>query len=211
MTTPNEKRKALLGELDVKMHQVRRQLSQAHYEWGAANTHAVFLEWSAKLRTAISLAESRLDADIFVHSMRVAALVGDNLPGHRDRFEVEDDNTAGLKAMVVGVLHDLIEDQVRGEVVHFRYLIDEFGQEVTNAVEILTRPAVAKMAYSDYIMNVSTNDLATQVKIADLEDHLSKANASTLKTTLRPRYERAWTQLMEIGTQRAISRHNEGR
>ena len=200
MTTPNEKRKALLGELDVKMHQVRRQLSQAHYEWGAANTHAVFLEWSAKLRTAISLAESRLDADIFAHSMRVAALI-----------DVEDDNTAGLKAMVVGVLHDLIEDQVRGEVVHFRYLIDEFGQEVTNAVEILTRPAASKMAYSDYIMHVSTNDLATQVKIADLEDHLSKANASTLKRTLRPRYERAWSQLMEIGTQRAISRHNEGR
>ena len=185
----------------------------------ANDTYAVFLEWGAKLRTAISLAESRLDADIFAHSMRVAALVGDNLPGHRDRFEVVDDNTAGLKAMVVGVLHDLIEDQnviiVEGigeepEVSMFE-LADKFGVEVANAVQVLSRPAGWRVAYSDYIMDVSTNDLAMQVKIADLEDHLSKANASTLKPTLRPRYERAWAQLMEIGTQRAISRHNEGR
>ena len=222
MTTPNEKRKALLGELDVKMHQVRRQLSHAHYEWGAANTHAVFLEWGAKLRTAISLAESRLDVDIFAHSMRVATLVGDNLPGHRDRFNVEDDNTAGLKAMVVGVLHDLIEDQVEGigeepEVSMFE-LADKFGTEVANAVQVLIRTYLidrfglrSRMLYCDYIAEVAKNDLATLVKIADLEDHLSKANASTLKRTLRPRYERAWSQLMEIGTQRAISRHNEGR
>ena len=62
----------------------------------ANDTYAVFLEWGAKLRTAISLAESRLDADIFAHSMRVSALVGDNLPGHRARFDIEDDKTAGL-------------------------------------------------------------------------------------------------------------------
>lgn len=176
----------------------------------ANDTYAVFLEWGAKLRTAISLAESRLDADIFAHSMRVSALVGDNLPGHRDRFNVEDDNTAGLKAMVVGVLHDLIEDQVEGigeepEVSMFE-LADKFGTEVANAVQVLSRPAGWRVAYSDYIMDVSKNALATQVKIADLEDHLSKANASTLKPTLRPRYERAWAQLMEI--EHAISRHN---
>ena len=138
MTTPNEKRKALLGELNAKMHQVRHQLAQAHYESGAADTHAVFLEWGAKLRTAICLAESRLDADIFAHSMRVAALANARPMSIE---ALKDDNTAGLKAMVVGVLHDLIEDQVRGEVVHFRYLNDEFGTEVANAVQVLTRPA----------------------------------------------------------------------
>ena len=168
---------------------------KAHYDSGTADAQAVSLHWSAKLRTAISLAESRLDADSFAHSMRVAALVGERLPGHRDRIEIEDDTTAGLKAMVVGVLHDLLEDQTRGQVVHLRHLADEFGEEVTDAVEILTRPATSRMAYRAYIVDVSTNDLATQVKIADLEDHLSKANAATLKPTLRPRYERAWSQL----------------
>ena len=163
---------------------------KAHYDSGTADTQALFLYWSAKLRTAISLAESRLDADIFAHSMRVATL-----SGRRDHVDVEKDDTAGLKAMVVGVLHDLLEDQVRGEVVALWNLDNEFGEEVTDAVEVLTRPATSRMTYRDYIVDVSTNDLATQVKIADLEDHLSKANAATLKPTLRPRYERAWSQL----------------
>ena len=167
---------------------------KAHYDSGTADTQALFLYWSAKLRTAISLAESRLDADTFAHSMRVATL-----SGRRDHVDVEKDNTAGLKAMVVGVLHDLLEDQVEGigeepEVSMFE-LADKFGTDVANAVQVLTRPATAKMTYRDYIVDVSTNDLATQVKIADLEDHLSKANAATLKPTLRPRYERAWSQL----------------
>ena len=163
---------------------------KAHYDSGTADTQALFLHWSANLRPAISLAESRLDADIFAHSMRVATL-----SGRRDHVDVEKDDTAGLKAMVVGVLRDLLEAQVRGEVVALWNLDNEFGEEVTDAVEILTRPATSRMAYRDYIVDVSTNDLATQVKIADLEDHLSKANAATLKPTLRPRYERAWSQL----------------
>ena len=157
---------------------------KAHYDSGTADAQAVSLHWSAKLRTAISLAESRLDADTFAHSMRVSTLI-----------EVGTDNTAGLKAMVVGVLHDLLEDQVRGQVVALWNLDVEFGEEVKDAVEVLTRPATTKMSYRDYIMDVSTNDLATLVKIADLEDHLSKANADTLRPTLRPRYERAWSQL----------------
>ena len=157
---------------------------KAHYDAGTADAQAVSLHWSAKLRTAISLAESRLDADTFAHSMRVSTLI-----------EGGKDNTAGLKAMVVGVLHDLLEDQVRGEVVALWNLDDEFGEEVRDAVEVLTRPATTKMSYRDYIVDVSENDLATLVKIADLEDHLSKANADTLRPTLRPRYERAWFQL----------------
>ena len=150
-------------------------------------------KWSGKLRAAIRLAESHLEPDIFAHSMRVATFVGD---------AQEQDNTAGLKAMVVGVLHDLIEDQVRGPRedhgwIRFSNLTDEFGEEVSEAVEILTRPVqpAVPMSYRDYIAYVSTNDLARQVKIADLEDHLSEANASTLKPTLRPRYEHALSQL----------------
>ena len=157
---------------------------KAHYDAGTADTQALSLHWSAKLRTAISLAESRLDADSFAHSMRVATLI-----------EVEKDNTAGLKAMGVAVLHDLLEDQTRGQVVNVRHLFDEFGEEVADAVEILTRPAASRLTYRDYIAEVSENALAAQVKLADLEDHLSKANAPTLRPTLRPRYERAWSQL----------------
>ena len=158
-----------------------------------------FLEWGTKLRAAISLAESRLDADSFAHSMRVATLT----EGNRIAFNSTlADNTAGLKAMVVGVLHDLIEDQVEGigeepEVSMFE-LADKFGTEVANAVQVLIRTHLidrfglrSRMLYCDYIAEVAKNDLATLVKIADLEDHLSKANASTLKPTLRARYERA--------------------
>ena len=156
----------------------------------AIRTLGSMRKWSGKLRAAIRLAESHLEPDIFAHSMRVATFVGD---------AQEENNTAGLKAMVVGVLHDLIEDQVRGPRedhgwVRFWNLTDEFGEEVGEAVEILTRPD-RPMSYRDYIAYVSTNDLARQVKIADLEDHLSEANAATLKPTLRPRYEHALSQL----------------
>ena len=173
---------------------------KAHYDSGTADTQALFLHWSAKLRTAISLAESRLDADIFAHSMRVAARTGENLPGHRDLLGDDEDKTAGLKAMVVAVLHDLIEDQVRGQVVDFNHLTALFGAEVSEAVEILTRPAASRMTYRDYIEEVAENDLAALVKIADLDDHLSEANVATLRPTLRPRYERARSQLKTART-----------
>ena len=156
-----------------------------------------FLEWGTKLRTAIRLAESRLDADSFAHSMRVATLT----EGNQTAFNVTlQDNTAGLKAMVVAVLHDLIEDQVRGQVVDFNHLTALFGAEVSEAVEILTRPAASRMTYHDYIAEVAENDLATLVKIADLNDHLSEANARTLRPTLRPRYEKARAQLKAART-----------
>ena len=175
-------------------------------KWARDNGHVsddarvVLVEWSGKLRTAISLAESRLDADSFAHSMRVAARTGENLPGHRDLLGDDEDKTAGLKAMVVAVLHDLIEDQVRGQVVDFNHLTALFGAEVSEAVEILTRPAASRMTYRDYIEEVAENDLATLVKIADLDDHLSEANVATLRPTLRPRYERARSQLKTART-----------
>ena len=156
-----------------------------------------FLEWGTKLRSAIRLAESRLDAETFAHSMRVATMT----EGSQTAFNATlQDNTAGLKAMVVAVLHDLIEDQVRGNVVDFTHLTDEFGEEVSDAVEILTRPAASRMTYHDYIAEVAENDLATLVKIADLDDHLSEANAPTLRPTLRPRYEKARAQLKAART-----------
>ena len=156
-----------------------------------------FLEWGTKLRTAIRLAESRLDADSFAHSMRGATATEGNQTAFTATLQ---DNTAGLKAMVVAVLHDLIEDQVRGQVVDFNHLTALFGAEVSEAVEILTRPAASRMTYRDYIEEVAENDLATLVKIADLDDHLSEANAPTLRPTLRPRYERARSQLKAART-----------
>ena len=52
-----------------------------------------FLEWGTKLRRAISLAESRLDAESFAHSMRVAS----KTEGNRTAFNATlQDNTAGL-------------------------------------------------------------------------------------------------------------------
>ena len=175
--------------------------TQDHAEQVVENSEhelrTTFLEWGTKLRSAIRLAESRLDAETFAHSMRVATMT----EGSQTAFNATlQDNTAGLKAMVVAVLHDLIEDQVRGNVVDFTHLTDEFGEEVSDAVEILTRPAAARMTYHDYIAEVAENDLATLVKIADLDDHLSEANAPTLRPTLRPRYEKARAQLKAART-----------
>ena len=175
--------------------------TQDHAEQVVENSEhelrTTFLEWGTKLRSAIRLAESRLDAETFAHSMRVATMT----EGSQTAFNATlQDNTAGLKAMVVAVLHDLIEDQVRGQVVDFNHLTALFGSEVSEAVEILTRPAASRMTYHDYIAEVAENDLATLVKIADLDDHLREANAPTLRPTLRPRYEKARAQLKAART-----------
>lgn len=68
----------------------------------------------------------------------------------------------------VALLHDILEDTK----VTIEDLLLIFPEEVVEAVRLLTRkPGVQ---YFDYIQQISTNKIATKVKIADLEHNMDR-------------------------------------
>jgi uncharacterized protein (DUF58 family) len=70
------------------------------------------------------------------------------------------------EAKIAALLHDVVEDTT----VSFDQLSKEgFSEEVLSAVRLLTHdPSVS---YEDYIRQLSTNPIAKEVKLADLEDN----------------------------------------
>ena len=80
-----------------------------------------------------------------------------------DKMDTEEEK-------IVAVLHDVIEDTelTLGELVEAG-----FSRQVVDSVEQLTkRPDVT---YYDYIDDISGSELATKVKIAEIEDNLDVA------------------------------------
>lgn len=72
------------------------------------------------------------------------------------------------KAFICGLLHDIIEDT--------QYTADDlrnfkFDDDVVDAVITMTHDK--DVAYHDYIINISKNEISKQVKIADLEDNMN--------------------------------------
>ncbi len=96
-------------------------------------------------------------------------------------------------AMIAAVLHDVVEDsnwtldQLR---------VEGFSDEVLRAVECLTRKN--DESYDQFVARVQTNVVATQVKIADLEDNMNVERIGDLKPndlTRIEKYHRAWRAL----------------
>lgn len=67
---------------------------------------------------------------------------------------------------IVAALHDVVED---GDVSLHELQDQNFSREVIDAVGMLTKRA--DMTYFDYIDDVSCSELATKVKIAEVEDN----------------------------------------
>ena len=67
---------------------------------------------------------------------------------------------------IVGWLHDTVEDTG----LLYEEIQDKFGPEVKKAVQCLTHDE--DESYTEYIMRVRTNKIASAVKIADLNDNL---------------------------------------
>ena len=93
----------------------------------------------------------------------------------------------------VGLLHDILEDTN----IEFCLLEQEFPAEVISAVEILTRDR--GVTYKDYIKNIATNKIATEVKLRDLENNMNKQRSALIpggkKNSLVERYEWAYEYL----------------
>lgn len=75
----------------------------------------------------------------------------------------------GVDAMIVGVLHDTIEDSAHDRP-RIEHRIKEFGWPIFDSVWSLTHKQ--NEAYDYYIERVAKDYLATQVKIADLTHNM---------------------------------------
>ena len=67
---------------------------------------------------------------------------------------------------VVALLHDVVEDTE----VSLDEIRVEFGDEVAEAIRVLTRPD--GVSYMDYIRGIKKNEIARKVKLADLRHNM---------------------------------------
>lgn len=81
-------------------------------------------------------------------------------------FRVSQRCYPDIDAMIVGILHDIVEDTD----VKLKEIKAEFPEHIATAVGLLTHDKGD--TYIEYVENLKTNDLARKVKFADLEDNL---------------------------------------
>lgn len=93
--------------------------------------------------------EDRGGQPYILHAMRVAAAQ-------------EDRN-----AQIAGMLHDVVEDSY----FTLEHLSKFFPDEIIEALECLTKKPGED--YLEYLKRVASNEIAVQVKIADLEDNMN--------------------------------------
>jgi (p)ppGpp synthase/HD superfamily hydrolase len=133
-----------------------------------------------RFATAKHFGQKRLDGTPYIkHPAAVAELVGNN-----------------LKAEIVAILHDTIEDTNTT----FEELKTKFGRDIAVAVYLVTKPK--GMDYEDYIniIKKSEDKLAIAVKIADLKHNLATIdNIPDIKK--RERLKKRYTKALEVLTQ----------
>ena len=101
------------------------------------------------------------------------------------------------KEKIVGLLHDLIEDNPPLTVDYLKGL--GFPDDIVAAIASLTR--LEGENYNDYIERVSKNPLARKVKINDLKDNLDITRFKSLEESnlsLLNRYLKAYHYLINI-------------
>lgn len=95
-----------------------------------------------------------------------------------------------FEEQVAGALHDVCED---GSHYSEGDIIEMFGEDVGNAVYMLTRHGEE---YSAYITRLASNDLARAVKLNDLADNIARSHEIGAEgESLRKRYEKAQAYL----------------
>ena len=100
-------------------------------------------------------------------------------------------------AMIVGVLHDVIEDT---DVTLSELEQDGFPEKVIHALCLLTHED--DVPYDAYIAAIASNPVARSVKLADLQDNMDllELPVVTDNDLIRTaKYHRAWKTLCESG------------
>lgn len=86
------------------------------------------------------------------------------------------ENVNSKEGKIVAILHDIIEDTYITE----NYLLKiGLSKRIVDAVVALTRSE--DMDYQEYIKNLSSNPLAKEVKLADLEHNMDLKRLPTLE------------------------------
>ena len=81
----------------------------------------------------------------------------------------------GENETCVALLHDVIEDH--GDKYSFEYLENEgFNKEIIDALKLLTHKK--DVPYMDYIVEISKNNIAKNVKIEDLKHNMDSRRTS---------------------------------
>ena len=81
----------------------------------------------------------------------------------------------GENETYVALLHDVIEDH--GDKYSFKYLENEgFNKEIIDALKLLTHKK--DIPYMDYIVEISKNNIAKNVKIEDLKHNMDSRRTS---------------------------------
>jgi (p)ppGpp synthase/HD superfamily hydrolase len=97
------------------------------------------------------------------------------------------------KMRVIALLHDVLEDSNHTQ----EFLIDSgIPQEWVYIIKILTKRSY--QSYEEYIKDISHNELATLIKIADLEDNMNILRLNILEDKDIERikkYHKAWKLL----------------
>ena len=107
------------------------------------------------------------------------------------------------EAMIVAVLHDVVEDTRAKENEEDKWTFDRlrdegFSANVINALDCVTNRD--DESYEDFIERAKTNSLACEVKIADLEDNMNIQRIGTIQVKDLERlgkYHKSWRILTE--------------
>lgn len=100
---------------------------------------------------------------------------------------------------VVALLHDVFEDtQAQASI------LDDFPEEIRDAVTAITRHP--KESYGDYIKRLALNEIAKNVKIADILEHLAPDRSGLLSDSLKERYLKALEVLVSSDEEKVCYR-----
>lgn len=104
---------------------------------------------------------------------------------------------------IVGVLHDTVEDTDAT----VKELHEIFGRRVAIPVSLLTHTQSEDTDYLDYIKDIKRNEIATRVKLADLQDNMNLSRLDEISQSdleRRNKYESAHVLL--TGGEKPVSR-----
>ena len=94
--------------------------------------------------------------------------------------------------MIVGVLHDIVEDTSAT----INEIEMRFGKEIAEAVDCITHRPLERN--DDYIQRVMTDPLARQVKIYDLEDNISHERMKELDNLTKERLLQKYIKALRV-------------
>ncbi len=120
---------------------------------------------------------------------------------HVKRVALTASGRGNINAMIVGYLHDLVEDTD----VSLKDIYENFGNKILEAVDAMTHRR--NEPYVEYLKRVKSNHIATVVKMADLLDNMNPRRCVRIKSQrdfertseiLLPRYAKAYRELARL-------------